>query len=205
MAKCKSVIGKVSPKDGSHVNEKENKALGLNQVYKPKQVPPQPIRSTTPSVSTTNAFEVLNTKATPAHIEDMVHQHDTAPYSLTNKMDMEVRSSAPDLDAAATGTDINTETGKSIRTTSEGDRTSSHHSTVPHQVTSWANAFDGSGDEPEDNDYVNDFVGEDDWLPLQGEGSSKPSNEFDDTPYMGQQSNTMAMVPFESSSALTAA
>ncbi|KAF3451351.1 hypothetical protein FNV43_RR07446 [Rhamnella rubrinervis] len=101
-------------------------------------------------------------------------------------------------------TDINTETGKSIWTTSEGDRTPSHHSTVPHQVTSWADAFGVSGDEPEDNDYAYDF-GEDEWLPLQGVGSSKPSNEFDDTPYTGQQSNTMVMVPFESLSALTVA
>ncbi|KAF3453181.1 hypothetical protein FNV43_RR03619 [Rhamnella rubrinervis] len=107
-----------------------------------------------------------------------------------------------DLDAATTRTDINTETGKSIQTTSEGDRTPSHHSTVPRQVTSWANAFGDSGDEPEDDDFVNDF-GEDEWPPLQGEGSSKPSNELDDTPYTGQQSNIMAMVPFQSFGAIT--
>ncbi|KAF3453948.1 hypothetical protein FNV43_RR04389 [Rhamnella rubrinervis] len=77
------------------------------------------------------------------------------------------------------------EAGKSIQTTSEGDRTPSHHSTVPRQVTSWANAFGDSGDEPEDDDFVNDF-GEDEWPPLQGEGSSKPSNELDDTPYTGR-------------------
>ncbi|KAF3451305.1 hypothetical protein FNV43_RR07400 [Rhamnella rubrinervis] len=128
MAKCKSVIGKVPPKDGSHINEKENKAPSLNQVYKLKQVPPQLIRSTTPSVPTTNAFE----------------------------------------------------------------------------LTSWADAFSDSGDEPADDDYANDF-GKDEWPPLQGEGSSKPSNEFDDTPYTGHQSNIMAMIPFESSSALTTA
>ncbi|KAF3437068.1 hypothetical protein FNV43_RR19821 [Rhamnella rubrinervis] len=66
-------------------------------------------------------------------------------------------------------------------------------------IIQWLSA----GDELEDDDYVNDF-GEDEWPSLQGEGSSKPSNEFDDIPYTGQQSNTMVMVPFESSGALTA-
>ncbi|KAF3451348.1 hypothetical protein FNV43_RR07443 [Rhamnella rubrinervis] len=130
----------------------------------------QPIKSTTPSVPTINAFEVLNTEVPPAHIEDMVHQHDAAPSSMTNKMGIEIRSSALDIGATATKTDINTETG----------------------------------DKPEDNNYADDF-GEDEWPPLQGVGSSKLSNEFDDTPYMGQQSNTMAMVPFKSFGALTAA
>ncbi|KAF3454127.1 hypothetical protein FNV43_RR04574 [Rhamnella rubrinervis] len=153
VGKCRSVIGKVPHKDGSHANEKENKAPVLNQVYKPKQVPPQSIKSTTPFVPTTNAFEVLNTEVTPAHIEDM---------------------------------------------------TPSHHFTVPHQVTLWADAFGDLGDEPDDDDYPDDF-GEDEWLLLQGEGSSKPSNEFDDTLYRGQQLNTMAMVPFQPSGALTAA
>ncbi|KAF3453186.1 hypothetical protein FNV43_RR03624 [Rhamnella rubrinervis] len=96
VAECKSVIGKVPLKDGSHVNEKENKTLVLNHVYK------------------------------------------------------------------------------------------------------------SSGNELEDDDYADDFS-EDEWPPLQGEGFSKPSNEFDDTSCRGQQSNTMAMVPFESSSALTVA
>ncbi|KAF3449045.1 hypothetical protein FNV43_RR09769 [Rhamnella rubrinervis] len=168
VAKCKSVIGKMPSKDGSHINKKENKASVLNQVYKARQVPPQPIKSTTPSMPTTNAFDVLNTEVTPAYIEDMVHQHDATPSSMTNKMGIEVQSSAPDLGAATTRTDINTE----------------------------------MGNVPEDDDYADDF-GEDEWPPLQGEGSSKPSNEFDDTPYTGQQSNTMVMVPIESSGALT--
>ncbi|KAF3433646.1 hypothetical protein FNV43_RR24749 [Rhamnella rubrinervis] len=94
--------------------------------------------------------------------------------------------------------------GKSIRTTSEGDGTPSHHSTVPRQVTSWADTFGDSGDEPDDDDYAYDF-GEDESPPLQCEGSSKPSNEFDDTLYRGQQLNTMVMVPFQPSSALIAA
>ncbi|KAF3452092.1 hypothetical protein FNV43_RR08188 [Rhamnella rubrinervis] len=72
------------------------------------------------------------------------------------------------------------------------------------QLFALADAFGDSGDEPEDDDYANDF-GKDEWPPLQGEGSSKLSNEFYDTPYTGQQSNTMAMVPFESSGALSAA
>ncbi|KAF3449124.1 hypothetical protein FNV43_RR09849 [Rhamnella rubrinervis] len=177
VAKYKSVIGKMPLKDGSHVNKKENKAPVLNQVYKARQVPLQPIKSTTPSMPTTNAFDVLNTEVTPAHIEDMVHQHDATLSGMTNKMGIEVRSSAPDLGAATTRTDINIEMGKSIRTTSKGN-------------------------EPEDDDYADDF-GEDEWTSLQGEGSSKPSNEFDDTPYTGQQSNTMVMVPIESSGALT--
>ncbi|KAF3431982.1 hypothetical protein FNV43_RR26718 [Rhamnella rubrinervis] len=37
------------------------------------------------------------------------------------------------------------------------------------------------------------------------EDSSKPSNEFDDTSYVDQQSNTIFMVLFESSGALTTA
>ncbi|KAF3454136.1 hypothetical protein FNV43_RR04583 [Rhamnella rubrinervis] len=86
VAECKSVIGKVPLKDGSHGNEKENKTLVLNHVYKSRQVPPQPIKSTTPSVPNVKAFDVLNTEVTPAHIEDMVHQHNEAPSSMTNKM-----------------------------------------------------------------------------------------------------------------------
>ncbi|KAF3453075.1 hypothetical protein FNV43_RR03509 [Rhamnella rubrinervis] len=82
VAKCRSVIGKI---------------------------PPQPIKSTKPSVPTTNAFEVI----------------------------------------------------------------------------SWADAFGDLGDESDDDDYADDF-GEAEWSPLQGKGSSKPSNEFDDTPYRGQ-------------------
>ncbi|KAF3441583.1 hypothetical protein FNV43_RR15497 [Rhamnella rubrinervis] len=174
VAKYKSVIGNVPPKDGSHANEKENKAPSLNQVYKLKQVPLLSIKSTTPSVPTANTFEVLNTEITPTHIEDMVHQHDAALSSMTNinrEMCIEVRPPAPDL--------------------------------VPRQVTSWADAFGGSEDELNDDDYANDIV-EDEWPPLPGEGSSKPSNEFDGTPYVGQQSNTMVMVPFESFGALTA-
>ncbi|KAF3449843.1 hypothetical protein FNV43_RR05922 [Rhamnella rubrinervis] len=132
VGKCKLVIGKVPSKDGYHVNKKENKAPALNQVYKLKQVPPQPVKSTTPSVPTTNAFEVLNTEVTPAHIKNMVHQHDAAPSNMTNKMGIKVQSFAPDLGVATTRTDINTETGN----------------------------------EPEDNEYVDDF-GEDEWRPLQ--------------------------------------
>ncbi|KAF3446457.1 hypothetical protein FNV43_RR11636 [Rhamnella rubrinervis] len=109
----------------------------------------------------------------------MVHQQDAAPSSMTNKMGIQVRQSAPALGAASTRNEINIETDKSIRTTSEGD-------------------------EPDDDDYVDDF-GEEEWSPLQGEGSSKPSNEFDNTPYRGQQLNTMAIVPFQPSGALTTA
>ncbi|KAF3436055.1 hypothetical protein FNV43_RR23147 [Rhamnella rubrinervis] len=114
VAKCKSVIGKVPPKNGPHANEKENKAS--------------------------------------------------------------------DLSVDPSRTDFNTEIGKSSRTTLESDRILSHRSTVPRQVTSWTDAFGDSYDKLDD--YGDDRV-EDEWPPLQGKGSSKPSNEFNGTPYMG--------------------
>ncbi|KAF3452087.1 hypothetical protein FNV43_RR08183 [Rhamnella rubrinervis] len=63
-------------------------------------------------------------------------------------------------------------------------------------------AFSDSDDEPGDD--ADDIV-EDEWQTLQGAGSSNPSKKLDGTPYVGQQSNTMAMVPFVSSDARTAA
>ncbi|KAF3441142.1 hypothetical protein FNV43_RR15053 [Rhamnella rubrinervis] len=113
VAKCKSVIGKVPPKDGSHANKKENKAPGLNQVYKLKQVPPQHVKSNTPFVPTTNAFEILNIEVTPYHIEDMVHQYDAIPTSLTDiniEMGIEIRPSTSDLGAAPNKTDFTIKT-----------------------------------------------------------------------------------------------
>ncbi|KAF3449089.1 hypothetical protein FNV43_RR09813 [Rhamnella rubrinervis] len=154
---------------------------------------------------TTNAFEVLNTEVTPTCIEDMEHQHEVVPSSMANintELGIEVRPSAPYLGTTPSMTDFNTETGKSIRTTSESDQTPSHHFTVSHQVTLWANAFGDSDDEPDNDDYADD-IAEDEWPPLQGEGSSKPSNEFDHTPYVGQHSNIKAIVLFDSSGALT--
>ncbi|KAF3432494.1 hypothetical protein FNV43_RR27234 [Rhamnella rubrinervis] len=179
MAKCKLVIGKMPPKDGPHANEKENKAPSLNQVYKPKQVPLQHIKSNTPSVLTTNTFEVLNTEVTPTHIEDIVHQHDVVPTIMTDistETAIEVHPSAPDLVAAPNRTDFNTETGKSIWTILESDWIPSHHAMVPRQVTLWADAFGDKDDEPHDNDYADDI-----------------------------QSNIMAMVQFDSFGALIAA
>ncbi|KAF3433439.1 hypothetical protein FNV43_RR24541 [Rhamnella rubrinervis] len=51
-----------------------------------------------------------------------------------------------------------------------------------------------------DNDIV-----ENECSSLQGEDSSKPSQDFDGTSYVGQHSNSMVMVPFNSSSSLATA
>ncbi|KAF3440757.1 hypothetical protein FNV43_RR19043 [Rhamnella rubrinervis] len=86
--------------------------------------------------------------------------------------------------------------------TSKTIQTPSYHSMVPRQVTSWADAFGNLDDEPgEDTD---DIV-EDEWLPLQGENPLKPSQDFDSTLYVGQHSNSMAIVPFNSFGSLTTA
>ncbi|KAF3440161.1 hypothetical protein FNV43_RR18440 [Rhamnella rubrinervis] len=59
---------------------------------------------------------------------------------------------------------------------------------------------------PHDDEPGNDAddIVEDEWPTLQGVGSLNPFKEFDG-PYVGQQSNTMAMIPFVSSDACTAA
>ncbi|KAF3433317.1 hypothetical protein FNV43_RR24419 [Rhamnella rubrinervis] len=153
----KSVIGKAPPKVGSHSNDKENKTPSLTQVYKPKQASSLHVESTTPSVPTTNAFEVLNTDGRPTHIEDMTHHHNAVPYSMADidiKMNIQIRPSAPDLGAAPSRTDFNSE----------------------------VDAF-GDSDDELGNDA--DDIVENEWPPLQGEGSSKPSKEFDGTPYVG--------------------
>ncbi|KAF3445775.1 hypothetical protein FNV43_RR10952 [Rhamnella rubrinervis] len=184
MTECKSLIGKESPKDRAHANKKENKAPGLNQVYKPKQGPLIHMEtSTTPSVHTTNAFEVLNTEMTLTHREDIVHQHEhdavlSSRADINTKMGIEVRPSASDLSAAHSRTDFNTEVGKSVCNS--------------EKVTSCANASGDSDDEIDD--YEDDRV-ENKWPPSKVEGSSKPSKEIDGFPSTGQQSNAMVMVP----------
>ncbi|KAF3440933.1 hypothetical protein FNV43_RR19219 [Rhamnella rubrinervis] len=132
-------------------------------------------------IPTTNAFEILNTVVIPTHIEDMTHQQHTVPSNMADinqEMSITARLISPDLGVAPSRIDFDTEVGKSIRNTSENVRTTSNHTTVPRQITLWANAFGDSNVELGDD--ANDMV-EDDWLPLQGEGSSKPSNEFDGT------------------------
>ncbi|KAF3451240.1 hypothetical protein FNV43_RR07335 [Rhamnella rubrinervis] len=119
-----------------------------------------------PSVPTTNVFEVLNTDVISTHIEDMIHHHDAVPSTIVDintEMGIEVRLPAPDLGATPTMTEFNIETSKSIQTTSKSDRTPSHHSTVPHQVMSWVDAFGDSNDELDD--YGDDKV-EDKWPTL---------------------------------------
>ncbi|KAF3450038.1 hypothetical protein FNV43_RR06117 [Rhamnella rubrinervis] len=102
-----------------------------------------------------------------------------------------VQSSASDLSVTPSRAEFNTDVGKSVRITAESIQTLSYHSTTPRQVTSWADTFGDSDDELGDD--ANDIV-EDEWPPLKGEGSSG-----------GQQSNSMAMVLFDSCGALTAA
>ncbi|KAF3440720.1 hypothetical protein FNV43_RR19006 [Rhamnella rubrinervis] len=65
-----------------------------------------------------------------------------------------------------------------------------------------SNSEVGKNDEP-GNDA--DDIVEDEWPTLQGAGSSNPSKELDGTLYVGQQLNTMVMIPFVSSDACTAA
>ncbi|KAF3455810.1 hypothetical protein FNV43_RR00452 [Rhamnella rubrinervis] len=60
-------------------------------------------------------------------------------------------------------------------------RTTSNHTTVPRQITLWADTFSDSDEEIGDD--ADDTV-EDEWPLLQGEESSKPSNEYDGTPYV---------------------
>ncbi|KAF3455336.1 hypothetical protein FNV43_RR05784 [Rhamnella rubrinervis] len=170
MAKYKSVIEKAPLKVRSHDKEKENKAPGLTQVYKPKQVPP--------SIPTTNVFEVLNTNVTPTHLEDMVHHLDTIPSGMADintEMGIEVRPPTPDLVDAPSRIDLNTEVGKSVRIISKSVRTPLHY----RHITSWADTFGDSEDELDN--YVDNRV-EEEWSPLQGKGSSKPSKEFDGIP-----------------------
>ncbi|KAF3441133.1 hypothetical protein FNV43_RR15044 [Rhamnella rubrinervis] len=112
---------------------------------------------------------------------------------INQEMSITAQPTSPDLDAALSRTDFDFEVGKSVQTTS-------NHTMVPRQITSWVDAF---GDSDEELSDANDIV-KDKWQPLQGEGFSKPSNEFDGTFYMGQQLNTMIMVPFDSWIALTA-
>ncbi|KAF3432391.1 hypothetical protein FNV43_RR27131 [Rhamnella rubrinervis] len=129
-----------------------------------------------PSVPTTNAFKVLNTDVTQTHIEHMVRQHDEDP-SNTTDINAEMC-----IEARPSNPDID----------------------VAPSRTEFNTKLDAFGDlDDKLGDNANDTV-EDDWPPLQGEGSSKPSNEFNGIPFVGQQSNTMAMVWFESSSAPTA-
>ncbi|KAF3457448.1 hypothetical protein FNV43_RR02106 [Rhamnella rubrinervis] len=87
-------------------------------------------------------------------------------HSTIAKMGINVRSIASDLGAAHNRTDFNIVIGKSVQITLETVQTSSYHSTVPHQVTSWTYAFGDSNDEPGDD--LDDIV-EDEWPPLQGE------------------------------------
>ncbi|KAF3434669.1 hypothetical protein FNV43_RR21754 [Rhamnella rubrinervis] len=85
---------------------------------------------------------------------------------------------------------------------------SDSHSSLPVRkgnlvsVTSWADTFGNSDDEFSDD--VDDII-EDEWPPLQYENPSKPSYDFDGTSDVGQHSNSMAMIPFNSSSSLTIA
>ncbi|KAF3432339.1 hypothetical protein FNV43_RR27079 [Rhamnella rubrinervis] len=132
VAKCMSVIRKAPPIVGSHGKEKENKAPKFTQVYKLKQTSSPHMESITPIVSITNAFEALNMEETSTHIDEMVHQHDAVPPSRADiniKIGIEVRPSASDLETV---------------------QTPSHYSTVPRQVTSWADAFGDSDNEIDD-------------------------------------------------------
>ncbi|KAF3445699.1 hypothetical protein FNV43_RR10875 [Rhamnella rubrinervis] len=157
MVKCKSVIGKTPPNVGYHGKQKENKASGLTRVYKPKQTPLLHVESTTPSMPTINTFDVLNTDVTPTTIEEIDHQQVAVLFNMGS---------------ASNRTNFNMDVGKSIQITLETVQTPSYHSTVPHQVTSWANAFGDSDDESDDD--ANDII-KDEWPPLQGENPSKPS------------------------------
>ncbi|KAF3452095.1 hypothetical protein FNV43_RR08191 [Rhamnella rubrinervis] len=137
----------------------------------------------------TNTFEVLNTNMTPTPIEEIDHQQAVVLFNMANtftEIGIDVRSTALDLCVDPKRTDFNTDVGKSVQTPS-------YHSTIPHQVISWADAF---GD-------VDDIV-KDEWPPLQGEDFSKPSHDFYGTSYVGQYSNSMVMVSFNSSGSLTA-
>ncbi|KAF3438456.1 hypothetical protein FNV43_RR21218 [Rhamnella rubrinervis] len=111
------------------------------------------VESSTYSVPTTNAFEVLNIIVTPTHTEDIA-QEDTVPSSMAGinqEMNIIAPPTYPDLSAAPSQTNFDM----------------------------WE---------------LNDDTVEDEWPPLQVEGSSKPSNEFDGIPTLGQQPNTMIMV-----------
>ncbi|KAF3456629.1 hypothetical protein FNV43_RR01283 [Rhamnella rubrinervis] len=220
VARYKSVIGKAPPKVGTHGKEKETKASSLTQMYKPKQVPPLHVQSTTSFVHTSNVFEVLNIDVTPTHIEDMAHPQDADPPTMA----------APDISVAASMTDFNTKVVKSVRSTSESEDTfgDSDDGFDDHEddrvEDEWpplkdegsskpSKAIDGF---PNTNQHSNvmvmvpislnssDNFGEDERPSLQGKSFSKLSNEFNDILYRGQQSNTMTMVPFESSGTLTA-
>ncbi|KAF3433638.1 hypothetical protein FNV43_RR24741 [Rhamnella rubrinervis] len=198
VVKYKSVIEKTPPKVGSHGKEKENKALDLTQVY--KQESSIHVESTTPTVPTTNAFEVLNIEVTPTHIDETVHQHDAVPPSRADKnteIGIKVQPSASNLGTTPNKTDFNTEVGKSVRN-SKNVRTPSHYSTVPHQVISWVDAFGDSDNEIDD--YKDDRF-KDELPALQSEGSSQPSKEI--IPNAGQQSNAMAIVPIPNDSSCT--
>ncbi|KAF3452126.1 hypothetical protein FNV43_RR08223 [Rhamnella rubrinervis] len=162
MAKCKSVIGKAPPKVGSYGKEKENKASGLTQVYKPKQAPPLHVESITPFMPTINTFKILNINVTPTSIEELDHQQAAILFYIANthtEMGINVRSTASDLGATPNRTDLNTNVGKSVQITSKSVQTPLHHSIC---------------------------------------------QDFDGTSYVGQHSNSMAMVPFNSSGSLTA-
>ncbi|KAF3437554.1 hypothetical protein FNV43_RR20309 [Rhamnella rubrinervis] len=93
-----------------------------------------------------------------------------------------------DLSAAPSRTNFDIEVGKSVCNTLESVWTTLNHAMVSRHIISWADAFGDSDEE------LNDDTVEDEWPPLQVEGSSKPSNEFDGIPYVGQQPNTMIMV-----------
>ncbi|KAF3451849.1 hypothetical protein FNV43_RR07945 [Rhamnella rubrinervis] len=154
MVKRKSVIGKTHPKMGPHSNEKEYQAQ-----FDSKQAPSLHVDSTTPSMPTFNAFEVLNTDVTLTHIEDMTHQYEAIPSNIADinkEMGIEVRSTSLDLGAAPSRTEFNTKLGKSVRITLKNVWTPAYHGTVPRPITSWADAF-GNLDDEHGND-VDDIV-----------------------------------------------
>ncbi|KAF3453861.1 hypothetical protein FNV43_RR04302 [Rhamnella rubrinervis] len=86
-------------------------------------------------------------------------------------MSVAARSTSLDLVAAPSKTNFDTEMGKSVRITSESVQNTLNHTTIPRQITSWADAF-GDLDE-ELGDDADDIV-EDEWPPLQGEVLQNP-------------------------------
>ncbi|KAF3431802.1 hypothetical protein FNV43_RR26538 [Rhamnella rubrinervis] len=188
MVKCKSVIGKALPKAsypkvGAQTTEKENKAPGLTHVYKSKQTHSLHVDSA--DINTEMGIEVQSPAPSlndaPSRIDfntemgksiritsGKVRQHDAVPSSMpgiNKEMSIAARPSSPDLGAAPSRIDFDTEVGKNVRITSENVRILSLYSTIPHQVISWAYAF-GELDN-EIDDYEDDRF-EDEWLALQG-------------------------------------
>ncbi|KAF3433719.1 hypothetical protein FNV43_RR24822 [Rhamnella rubrinervis] len=103
-----------------------------------------------------------------AKCKSVIEKRDVVPSNMAGfnqEINITAPPTSPDIGVAPTRTDFDIEVGKSVPITSESVRTTSNHTTVPRQITSWANAFGDSYEELGDD--ADDIV-EDEWPPLQG-------------------------------------